>query len=143
MFSHQPLQNDHGRPAVTIILPVHNERDNLRRLLDEIHSALGNISFEVIAIDDASTDGSGDLLRSLSRQLPYLRLLQFRRNYGQSAAFDAGFRNAKGRLIVTMDADGQNDPADIPRMIQYLKQHDLDFVIGSRSKRMDGLFSRT
>src|SRR3954465_11041953 len=101
---------------ITVILPVHNERENLAPLLAEIEQALDGMerTYEVLAIDDGSTDGSGDELRALSREKPHLKTILFRNNFGQSAAFDAGFRHASGRIVVTMDADGQNDPADIP-----------------------------
>jgi glycosyltransferase involved in cell wall biosynthesis len=129
---------------VTVILPVHNERDNLVPLLDELERALAPNAkgFEVIAIDDASTDGSGDLLHGLAQRKRYLKILTFRQNYGQSAAFDAGFRHASGRLVATMDADGQNDPADLPSMIDLIDGKGYDFVVGFRKDRQDGLFLR-
>src|SRR3989442_10902073 len=101
---------------VTIVLPVYDERENLRPLLREIEEAMAPTgkSFEVIAIDDGSDDGSADVLRELATEKSHLKAIFFRQNYGQSAAFDAGFRVASGRLIVTMDADLQNDPADVP-----------------------------
>src|SRR6478752_3817223 len=115
---------------VTLILPVHNERDNVGPLLAEIEQALGPTlrTYEVIVVDDGSTDDTYQVLRDLAAKKPYLRLLRFRRNYGQSAAFDAGFRHASGNVIVTLDADGQNDPADIPRMIDLIDQQGYDFV---------------
>ena len=129
---------------ITVILPVHNERENLAPLLAEIEQALDGMdrSYEVLAIDDGSTDGSGDELRALSREKPHLKAILFRNNFGQSAAFDAGFRHASGRIVVTMDADGQNDPADIPRMIQVLEHDGFDFVAGERHQRRDGLLLR-
>jgi glycosyltransferase involved in cell wall biosynthesis len=129
---------------VTVILPVHNERDNLVPLLDELERALAPNAkgFEVIAIDDASTDGSGDLLHGLAQRKRYLKILTFRQNYGQSAAFDAGFRHASGRLVATMDADGQNDPADLPCIIDLIDRKGYDFVVGFRKDRQDGLFLR-
>src|SRR2546422_11534319 len=109
-------------PELTIILPVHNERENLAPLLAEIEQALdrrgGRDSYEVIAVDDGSSDGSGLLLQQLAAQKAHLKVICFRQNYGQSAAFDAGFRHASGRIVITMDADGQNDPADLSAMIE-------------------------
>src|SRR5689334_5565148 len=98
------------RMDVTIVIPVLNERDNLRPLVEEIEAALAPTGreFEVLAVDDGSTDGSREVLRALAREKPWLRAVLFRQNYGQSAAFDAGFRHAAGRFVVTMDADGQN-----------------------------------
>src|SRR5262245_16163418 len=100
---------------ISILLPVHNELENLGPLVQEIECALApsSYSFEIIAVDDGSCDGSADLLREMARHKPHLKLIVFRQNFGQSAAFDAGFRAASGELIVTMDADLQNDPADI------------------------------
>lgn len=129
---------------ISIVLPIHNERDNLRPLFEEIErtlSPLGKV-FEVIAVDDGSTDQSGQLLETLCAEKPYLRVVSLRQNYGQSAAFDAGFRHTRGELIVTMDADRQNDPADIPKMIRYLREKDLEFVAGNRKDRKDAQLTR-
>src|SRR5205814_202610 len=129
---------------LTIILPICNERESVRALIEEIGAAMLplGLDFEVIAIDDGSTDGSACLLRQLVNETPFLKLICFRRNCGQSAAFDAGFAHASGRLVVTMDADGQNDPADVPRMIRMLEDQNLDFVAGERTARRDRLFAR-
>jgi glycosyltransferase involved in cell wall biosynthesis len=129
---------------IAVVLPVYNERENLRALLEEIENALAptSMSFEVIAIDDGSTDGSSDLLHDLAAEKTYLKAIFFRQNYGQSAAFDAGFRAATAKLIVTMDADLQNDPADIPRMIEVMESRSLDFVAGNRGQRKDGIILR-
>src|SRR5581483_3122243 len=129
---------------ISIVLPIYNERENLRPLLAEIERGLEptHLSYEVIAVDDGSTDGSADLLRELAGEKDYLKVILFRQNFGQSAAFDAGFRAASGRLVVTMDADLQNDPADIPRMIEMLEQNQLDFVAGNRGDRKDALVLR-
>src|SRR5215470_12361210 len=126
---------------VTLILPIRNERENLAPLLAEIEEALDPTgrSYEVIAVDDGSTDGSGRVLAGLVESKPYLRVVRFRRNYGQSAAFDAGFRHASGDIVVTLDADRQNDPADIPRMIELIAHDGYDFVAGYRAQRQDTL----
>jgi glycosyltransferase involved in cell wall biosynthesis len=128
---------------ISVVLPVFNERDNLLPLLDEIERVLtaANKRFEVIAVDDGSRDGSVEVLRQAVGQRPYLRVLVFRRNSGQSAAFDAGFRAATGDLVVTMDADLQNDPADIPMLIAKLDEG-YDVVTGWRKHRKDGMFLR-
>ncbi|MDW8247442.1 MAG: glycosyltransferase family 2 protein [Sandaracinaceae bacterium] len=126
----------HALPQISVILPIFNEVENIPPLLREIEEALQGWHFEVICVDDGSTDGSRELLRQLARKLPYLRVILFRRNCGQSAAFDAGFRHASGALIVTMDADGQNDPRDIPRLVKKLEEG-YDLVSGWRKKRKD------
>ena len=104
---------------ISVVLPIYNERDNLVPLFDEIASVLAPTGkqFEIIAVDDGSTDGSVALIRQEAQSRPYLKAIFFRRNTGQSAAFDAGFHAAVGTLVVTMDADRQNDPNDIPRLI--------------------------
>ena len=129
---------------ISIVLPVFNERENLRPLLEEIEQALVPFGrdYEILVVDDGSTDGSTQALRALAPAHPRLKVLFFRNNYGQSAAFDAGFRHAAGRVVVTMDADRQNDPSDIPMMIEVLEREGLEFVAGSRTERQDGLLLR-
>src|SRR5690349_2283862 len=99
-------------PDLSIILPVLDERENLVPLLDEIDGVLGRsgLTYEVIAVDDGSRDGSDRVLESRRAIDPRLRVVRFGRNYGQAAAFDAGFCRARAPLVVTLDADGQNDP---------------------------------
>jgi glycosyltransferase involved in cell wall biosynthesis len=128
---------------LTIILPIHNEKDNLRPLLDEIEAALASHAggYEVIAVDDGSRDGSTQLLKELAAEKRYLRVIFFRQNFGQAAAFDAGFRHASGDIVVTLDADGQNDPQDIPRLVKQLDEG-YDFVSGIRANRRDGWLLR-
>src|SRR5207247_1325519 len=109
-----------GRPTldVALVIPVYNERENLPLLLAEIARALregGGPSYEIVAVDDASTDGSLDMLKGLARDYPELRIVAFAQHAGQTAALAAGFRAARGRAIVTLDADLQNDPAGVPR----------------------------
>lgn len=128
---------------VSILLPIYNERDNLRPLLDEIEAAMEPTgdAFEVIAVDDGSSDGSAELLRELAAKRRFLKVILFRRNSGQTAALDAGFRHATGDVIVTMDADRQNDPRDIPKLLAKLREG-FDCVSGWRKKRHDGFFLR-
>ncbi len=131
---------------ITVILPVYNERDNLRLLLTEIEQALDPLrrTYEVIAVDDGSRDGTIQVLEALAREKSYLNVVFLRQNFGQAAAFDAGFRHASGRIIVTMDSDLQNDPLDIPKMIGLLEEGaGCDFVSGWRKKRKDGIFLRS
>jgi glycosyltransferase involved in cell wall biosynthesis len=129
---------------ISIVLPVYNERENLLPLLDELSGVLSgmNKQFEVIAVDDGSRDGSVQLLKEAAAERKYLKAIFFRRNTGQSAAFDAGFRAASGDVVITMDADRQNDPADIPLMLGELDKG-FDVVTGWRKKRRDGMFLRT
>lgn len=124
---------------ISIVVPVYNERDSIAPLLCEITMAMAAIGrpYEIIAVDDGSTDGSGALLNHLCQTNSRLRLISFRRNYGQAAAFDAGFCRASGAIVVTLDADGQNDPADIPRMVGHFEANELDFLSGCRSERKD------
>lgn len=133
-----------GSIDVSVVIPVYNEEGNLRSLIEEIERALAPTSktFEIIAIDDGSRDGSRQVLIELARQRPDLKVIVFRRNCGQSAAFDAGFRFASGRVIVTLDADRQNDPADIPKMLAMLDEG-YDVVTGFRAQRQDQFLLRT
>ncbi|MBI5498547.1 MAG: glycosyltransferase family 2 protein [Deltaproteobacteria bacterium] len=131
-------------PDLSVVVPVYNEQDNLRPLLTEIEAALQptGLSYEVIAVDDGSRDGTRALLETLATEKPYLRVVFFRRNFGQTAAFDAGFKHARGRLLATMDADLQNDPKDIPLMLARLEKEGHDVVVGWRRNRKDGMVLR-
>ncbi len=133
MFS--PLM--HQAPEFSIVLPVYNEEDNLKTLADGILNAMTSVtkSYEVIFVDDGSTDGSQEVLKKLCDQYPTFRGLVFQENCGQTAAFDAGFRNAKGKVIITMDADLQYDPGDIPSLLKKLDESDA--VCGYRANRAD------
>ncbi len=123
---------------ITVVLPVYNEAENLGPLLGEISDTLHGLRqpFEVIAVDDASTDGSLAMLRSLQARHPELRILRHRFNSGQSAAFAAGFARARGEVVITLDADGQNDPHDIPALLGALGP-EVACVTGIRRKRED------
>ncbi len=128
---------------ISVVLPIYNERENLVPLIDEIAAVLvpTGKTFEIIAVDDGSRDESPDILRRLAAERPYVKALLFRRNAGQSAAFDAGFQAATGALVVTMDADRQNDPRDIPKLIAKLDEG-YDMVTGWRRDRKDGFLLR-
>ncbi len=123
---------------VTLIVPVYNEAGNLPPLMEEIAAAMNGQPrpWEALFIDDGSTDGSLAVLRSLAEQDPRVHYLSFAANRGQSAAFAAGFREASGDILVTLDADLQNDPADIPPMLD-LYESGYDMVIGWRAERRD------
>ena len=123
---------------VSVVLPIYNERDNLAPLLAEIDNALAGTPHEVVAVDDASTDGSAEILERLTTVIPVLRVLRFRTNAGQSAAYAAGFDAARGDVVVTMDADGQNDPADVPNLLSALREDaELVAAVGYRVIRRD------
>jgi glycosyltransferase involved in cell wall biosynthesis len=123
-------------PQLSIVLPIYNEAESLPHLLDELVPALEALgqTFEIICVDDGSTDNSFDELKRLRDQDKRVRIVRFRRNFGQTAAFAAGFDRARGEVIITMDADLQNDPADIPHLLAKIDEgHDV--VSGWRVNR--------
>jgi dolichol-phosphate mannosyltransferase len=126
-------------PDLSVVFPVYNEEENIPILLGEIAAALEGRgwTYEIVAVDDGSTDRSLEVLRESRKQYPMLRVLPLEKNSGQTAALDAAWRSARGRLVVSLDADLQNDPADIPAMIVSLEQGDVDMVIGVRVNRQD------
>ncbi|HIJ71396.1 MAG TPA: glycosyltransferase family 2 protein [Planctomycetes bacterium] len=127
---------------LSIVIPVLNEADNLQQLYDEIcNTADGRYSYEILFIDDGSTDNSFAVLSKILQNSERVRVIRFRRNFGQTAALSAGFEHARGRIIIPLDADGQNDPADIPRLIEKLNEG-YDIVSGWRRKRHDNVFTR-
>lgn len=128
-----------ARPTVSVVLPVHDERDNLAPLLQEVLVVLGARDPEIVAVDDASTDGSLAELVRLAATVPGLRVLHLARRSGQSAALAAGWTAARAPVIVTLDADGQNDPHDVPRLLAALESDGtLGAVVGYRVGRQDG-----
>jgi len=137
---------DIDRPTVelSVVLPVYNEAGALPSLVPELTAALQQMdrSYEIIAIDDGSSDDSVAVLRRLQADEPHLRIIQFRRNFGQTAAFNAGFDHARGKIVVTMDADGQQDPADIPRLVEVMEEGDYDLVNGWRQNRKEPFLTR-
>jgi glycosyltransferase involved in cell wall biosynthesis len=125
-------------PSLSVVIPVYNEEDNLEPLWAELVLVLERLGeeFEVIFVDDGSQDRSAEVIRSLREADPRVRLVRFKANAGESAATDAGFRAARGHWVVTMDADLQNDPADIPRLLADLDRWDA--VTGWRVNRASG-----
>mgnify|MGYP001225598970 CR=1 FL=1 len=124
--------------AVSIVVPARNEEGNIPLLLDEILAVMRPLgrAWEILFVDDGSTDTTLDVLRGLAGRHPEMHYLSFEENRGQSAAFAAGFQFARGEVVVTMDADLQNDPADIPAMLATMDQG-FDMVIGWRATRKD------
>ena len=129
---------------LSIVLPVYNEAGSLPGLIPELTAVLGQLghSYEIVAVDDGSSDDSVAILRRLQEQESHLRIVQFRRNFGQTAAFAAGFDYARGAIIITIDADGQNDPADIPRLLEVMEEGDYDLVSGWRQNRREPFLTR-
>lgn len=129
---------------LSIVLPIFNEAENLEELLGATTEVLQGTHrrYEIVAIDDGSSDGSYELLLRLRRTVPHLRIVRLRRNFGQTAALAAGFDFARGEVVVTMDADLQNDPQDIPGLLQALHEEGADLVAGWRWSRQDPLLTR-
>lgn len=130
------------RPQVSVVIPVYNEEDNLPVLLREIRETLDplGLSYEVVFVDDGSRDRSLEVLKGLLGENPMVRVLVFEKNAGQTAAMDAGLRAARGEILVTLDADLQNDPHDIPLLLAEIGRFDV--VVGYRAIRQDSLVKR-
>ena len=135
---------DEPELAISIVLPVYNEAGNLEHFIPELSDVLQAMErpYEIIAVDDGSKDESCEVLRRLKQNEPNLRLIRFRRNFGQTAGFAAGFDLSRGQYVITMDADGQNDPADIPRMLKVMEEGEYDIVSGWRQQRKEPFLSR-
>lgn len=129
---------------VSVIIPAFNEEENLPVLVEEVHRALEplGLDYEVLVVDDGSTDSTPEVLRGMAAEDPRLRILRMTRNSGQSAALDAGFRFARAPVLATLDADLQNDPADLPKMLETLAEG-WDVVSGVRTERNDSWLRRT
>ena len=130
---------------LSIVVPIYNEEESIPELVSEIRGAMADtgLEYEVICVDDGSSDGSVKLLSELSAEDPTLRICELRRNFGQTAATQAGFDSAVGKVIVSLDADLQNDPKDIPKMLEKLEEGDgYDMVAGWRADREDTFLNR-
>lgn len=137
-------------PDLSVVIPIYNEAENVDALCEEFVATLNRWGrpYEIVLVDDGSRDASFDRLVALQQRYPQLRIVQFRRNFGQTAAFAAGFAHARGRLIATADGDLQNDPADLPAMIARLEgqapgdETTYDIVCGWRKDRKDTFINR-
>lgn len=131
-------------PRLSIVVPIFNEEENIRSLYERLSAVVSQIGrpYEIIAVDDGSRDRSYAILGEVALRDPCLRVVRLRRNFGQTAGFAAGFDRARGEVIVTIDADLQNDPADIPRLLEKLDEG-YDVVSGWRKNRQDAFLSRT
>jgi glycosyltransferase involved in cell wall biosynthesis len=129
-------------PDLSIVIPLRDEAGNVAPLHGELAAVLDRLgaSYEIILVDDGSTDATFEELRRVAAVDRRVRVLRFTRNFGQTAAFAAGFAAARGRLIVTADGDLQNDPADIPRLLEVARTHDI--VCGWRRRRQDAFLTR-
>ena len=127
---------------LSIVIPLYNEEPNLAPLHAELSAVLASmkVPYEVLIVDDGSTDGTFDVLRRIQSMDRHVRVVRFARNFGQTAAFAAGFAYARGQFVVTFDGDLQNDPADIPRLLEIARTHDV--VCGWRKDRKDDFLTR-
>ena len=128
---------------LSVVIPIYNEAKNVKNLYEKLEEVLSKLdkSYEVLLIDDGSTDGTTDKLTEIHKRNPKYKVIQFRRNYGQTAAISAGFDYAIGDVIVTIDADLQNDPQDIPKLLEKMDEG-YDVVSGWRKERKDPLLTR-
>lgn len=134
--------NENVETDLSIVIPVYNEEGSLERLHREIVQSLANVNYEILYIDDGSTDKSFTILTDIQKNTANVRLIQLRRNFGQTAALSAGFRYSRGKIIVPLDADCQNDPNDILKLVKKLEEG-YDIVSGWRKDRKDNKWTRT
>ncbi|WP_456465397.1 glycosyltransferase family 2 protein [Persephonella sp.] len=129
---------------LSVVIPIYNEEENLPILYERLKKVLEGLdkSYEIIFVNDGSTDKSWEIIKELSQKDPHVVGVNFRKNFGQTAAMSAGFETARGEIIITMDGDLQNDPEDIPKLLQVLDQG-YDIVSGWRKDRKDAFISRT
>lgn len=129
---------------ISVVVPLYNEVDSLPELTVWIDHVMhdNSFSYEVILVDDGSTDGSWELIEQLSRQNPHIKGIKFRRNYGKSAGLFCGFAQAQGNVVITMDADLQDSPDEIPDLYRMITEEKYDMVSGWKKKRYDPLFSK-
>ena len=130
--------------SVSVVIPVFNEEANVAALAEKLHAALSGIgrAYEILLVDDGSRDATWERLKAAAARFPHFRLIRFRRNFGQTAAMSAGIDAAKNDVIVTLDADLQNDPADIPMLLAEMEKNDYAVVSGWRKDRKDPFINR-
>ncbi len=128
--------------SYSVLIPLKDEVGNIRELVAELEPIMDSLGepWELLCVNDGSTDGTSEILEELASERPHMRIVTFKNNYGQSSAFAAGFANARGELVITMDGDRQNDPADIPKLVAAAK--DADMVCGIRRRRRDNWWRR-
>ena len=139
------ILSEANKPSLSIVIPMFNEIDNVSPMVARVHEGLADYQgpWELLVVDDGSTDGTPQALHKETEQYgSHVRIVELRRNFGQTAAMQAGIDEARGELIATLDGDLQNDPADIPRMIDHLIENDLDLLTGWRKNRKDDLVLR-
>ena len=138
-------ETSYKRPSLSVVIPMYREQDNVAPMLERVHEGLSDYGapWELICIDDGSPDETGQRLLEKARQYgPHVQVIRFARNHGQTSAMQAGIDGARGELIATLDGDLQNDPGDIPRMVDALQARDLDLLTGYRENRQDAWMSR-
>jgi glycosyltransferase involved in cell wall biosynthesis len=140
----ETAENPRNSIDLTVVVPVYDELDNLEALVQRVRDALGaiGVEWELVAVDDGSTDGSGERLDELASLDARLRVLHLSENFGQSAALDAGFRHSHGELIAILDADLQTYPEDLPELLRFLREVEADCVVGIRAAREDTAWKR-
>ena len=129
---------------LSVIVPLYNEEESLPELVEWINRVMteNNFSFEIVLVDDGSNDSSWDVIKDLKSKSSFIRAIKFRRNYGKSAALQVGFQAAKGNVIITMDADLQDSPDEIPELYRMIVEDKFDLVSGWKKKRHDPIFSK-
>ena len=149
MNNAEPLETGLAAPhtnqriGISVVIPVHNEATNVRLLIPQLQQVLDGLptAYEIIFVDDGSSDATGAAITAIARQTPAIKLITLRRNFGQTAAMSAGFDAAEGQVIIPMDGDLQNDPADIPKLLAKIDEG-YDVVSGWRINRQDKFWSR-
>ena len=137
-----PATESDAQPLrLSILVPLYNERDNVAPLIEATKQVLrGEERWEMVLVDDGSSDGTADEIRRAAKQDSRIRLIRLARNYGQTTALQVGFDQSRGEIVVSMDGDLQNDPADIPRLITTLEEGDFDLVAGYRHERRESVY---
>lgn len=138
------MSTENNQLQLSVVVPVYNEEESVELLGAKLHESVSRLgrTYEIILVDDGSRDGTWAKLAGLTKKYPCFRVVRFRRNFGQTAAMSAGFHAARGEIIVTLDADLQNDPADIPRLLERTDAG-VDVVSGWRRDRKDTFINRT